>query len=68
MDSITVNCDSCGDWFEASPIGGVGVSIGPPRDNPEYKKIVQRFGKGQFQLCWVCWLKAFGIKELDNGS
>lgn len=60
----TVQCDVCKRYIELPPEGSVAISLGPPQEYPEYKDVVRRFGKDRFCVCWVCWLKAFGIKEL----
>jgi len=61
-----VQCDVCKIVFTPPPNGGVAVSMGPQIDSPEYQETKRRFGKAIFYICWSCWLKAFGIKEINN--
>lgn len=31
----------------------------------EYKKVLDTFGKTEFNICWSCWIKSFGVKPIN---
>ena len=45
----------------ASTIGrSVYISSSVP--NIEFERVESEFGKSEFHICWVCWLKSLGVK------
>lgn len=56
-------CCICG--YEFKKLNDIGLRIIFDEKNPEYKRIKQMFGKTEFYVCWICGLKAVGIKEVN---
>lgn len=53
-------CDVCGLVVN----GVMGIELEAPEfaNEEEYKRIEQAFGKTNFAICFVCLLKALGVK------
>ena len=34
--------------------------------SPHYERVMETFGKGKFAVCFICWLKALGIKPKEG--
>jgi len=59
----------CGDEMEYKETDLIGMSISfkinddSIKKHPEYLKILNNFGKTEFNVCYSCWLKSMGIKR-----
>ena len=64
-------CDVCNeeltDVEKNTTIIGVLFNISKlDKDHSETKRIKEIFGKTEFNICYVCWLKSLGIKPIKN--
>ena len=62
-----VLCDVCGDNIT----GFIGLQIELNLSelvsaHSEHTKVQNTFGKTKFSLCFVCWLKALGVKPING--
>lgn len=66
-----MKCDVCGDEMEDKDSGlleGIEISVvwgvddGPL--HPEYKKLIDTFGKSEFHICFTCWIISLGVKPI----
>jgi len=64
-------CDSCGhDMYDPktnNSVTGVRIEVAvrPGEEktaHAEFKRIIDTFGKSDFDVCYVCWLKSLGVK------
>jgi len=65
-----VLCNVCGvDMTDDSGNSFIGLEIGlklPKKSgivHHEICRVLETFGKTEFKICFVCWLKSLGIKE-----
>jgi hypothetical protein len=64
-----VYCDVCG--FDLRFDGKLtisGVQIDLLGANPARKRVEELFGKNQFKICYVCWLKSLGVKPKGHAE
>jgi len=43
----------------------IGICVKPGEEegaHSEYKRVIKVFGKNEFDICYVCWLRALGVK------
>jgi hypothetical protein len=57
-------CDVCGrPMYDDNGRECIAVAIGVS-DHPEADRVKEVFGKQAFNVCFVCFLRALGVKEL----
>jgi hypothetical protein len=69
-----MNCDVCnenlkdesGKLKDESGKANAGVVINLLGANPAKKRVEEIFGKSQFRICHVCWLKSLGVKTKET--
>lgn len=67
LEQKEVLCDVCGDNIAGFIGQQIELSISESVSVPsEYTKVQNTFGKTKFSLCFVCWLKALGIKPING--
>lgn len=60
---MKVDCDACGfDLTDDSGYGNVALSIKLLGAAFEKERVIEIFGKNEFNICHVCRLKSLGIK------
>lgn len=58
------NCDVCGfDLTDDTGYATKAKEIKLLGATPERKRVIDIFGKNEFSICYVCYLKSLGIKE-----
>ncbi len=58
-------CDICGtNMTDETRTTVIGMSIRLEGDHKEIRRVERRFGKTEFKICYVCLLKALGVKEI----
>lgn len=65
-----MECDVCGDEMEDEKkvlVQGMEIKITSldKEPHPEYQKLIDTFGKSEFHVCFVCWIKALGVKPIN---
>jgi len=60
-------CDVCGDdlSYKGTDIVAINIVVDIANkkiDHPEIFKVKNAFGKLEFNICFLCWLKNLGIK------
>lgn len=64
-----MNCDVCGENLkDESGKAVAGVVIKLLGANPARNKVEDIFGKNEFRICYVCWLKSLGVKPKRNAE
>ena len=64
---MEINCDVCG--YDLRDEDGRAVSAKDVRllgATPEKQRVNELFGKTQFRICYVCYLKSLGVKEKNT--
>lgn len=62
-------CDVCSHemWDTESQTNLIGtvmkLTISDNVSHPEVQRVKDLFGKLEFNVCFVCWLKSLGVKE-----
>ena len=60
-------CDACGiPMTDESGSTVMGMSIQLEGDHAEIRRVKSHFGKTSFKVCYVCWIRSLGIKEVIN--
>jgi len=60
---MNMNCDVCGENLKDE--GGkaaAAVVVQLLGAHPQKNRVEDIFGKNQFRICHVCWLKSLGVK------
>ena len=61
-------CDVCGQDLKGEErYETVGVQVSLLGANPMREKVEEIFGKNEFRICHVCWLKSLGVKPTAKG-
>ena len=63
-----LNCDACGEDFDSS-ITGSHLSLKIQESgitHDEAQKVLDMFGKMEFNTCWCCLIKSNGIKPKNE--
>lgn len=62
-------CDVCGINMTDKGCTVIGMNItiqfDALSDHKEIQRLENTFGKTNFKICYVCWLKSLGVKELN---
>lgn len=64
-----VKCDACGEDMTDNDTTLIGLKIEfdmPKKSGKvhhEICRVLDAFGKTEFKICYVCWLKSLGVKE-----
>lgn len=63
-------CDVCGRKLTENGLSIIGMRISRMSDqiekSNEYRRIKDTFGKTEFNICWVDFIKSLGVKTLDK--
>lgn len=63
-DSQPQYCDVCGINMTDKECTVIGTNISIQGDHKEIRRVKNAFGKTDFKICYVCWLKSLGVKEI----
>ena len=64
-----VKCDVCGEDMidDDITLTGIEFKLKIPKKSGkvphEVCRVLETFGKTEFRICYVCWLKSLGVKE-----
>lgn len=58
-------CDLCGESMKYKLTNVIGVQLSITGIESLEKVLIDKFGKKDFVVCWVCWIKSLGFKERD---
>ena len=64
--AVAEYCDVCGINMTDRGCTAIGKDISVQGDHKEFQRVENAFGKTDFKICFVCWLKSLGIKENDE--
>ena len=56
-------CDVCGINMADKECTVIGTNVTVQGDHKEIRRVEDAFGKTDFKICYVCWLKSLGVKE-----
>ena len=64
-----MKCDVCGyDLADDTGYGVPAVEVKLLGAVPEKQRVEELFGKHQFAICYVCYLKALGVKPIKHAK
>lgn len=61
---VIEHCDACGIPMTVDGTTVTGMSIRVEGDHSEIRRLKNHFGKTEFKICCVCWIKSLGVKEV----
>lgn len=60
-------CDVCNfDLTDDAGYATVGKTVQLSNSVPEKQRAIKAFGKNKFNICYVCYLKSLGLKEVKE--
>lgn len=62
MEKKPTRCDVCGELLTCD----TAVEVVVMKTFPIFERIEKLFGKAQFDVCYVCYLKSLGIRTKEE--
>jgi len=65
-----MQCDLCGhEMADENGNNLIGVALDLRFDqhrHPEARRVIEKFGRSSFSLCWCCWIERLGFLDIKT--